>query len=204
MSHRQLHRDRRRPLSVLVAWADLHVQQRDDLPEGPAHVQGRRGRSSTRVRTTSTRSTSSRFPASTNNQNGRFEFTDSGGRRQHRHWASRTPRMGLFTNYAEIGQRALTKWRALVDRHLRAGLLAADQQPDGRGRRPLGDLAAVLLARQQHRHLRSGVLQHVESGGHRPGDRADRRRARATTASSCRATGSRARRAISPSTTTRL
>ena len=38
---RQLHRDRRRSLSGVVARTDLHVQQRDDVPEGPAHVQGR-------------------------------------------------------------------------------------------------------------------------------------------------------------------
>ena len=36
-----------------------------------------------------------------------------GRRQQHRRSASRTRRMGLFTNYAEIGQRALTKWRSL-------------------------------------------------------------------------------------------
>jgi hypothetical protein len=52
------------------------------------------------------------IPGSTNNQNGRFQFTDSatGGTG----FAVANAAMGLFTNYAEIGQRALTKWRALA------------------------------------------------------------------------------------------
>jgi hypothetical protein len=51
------------------------------------------------------------IPGSTNNQNGRFEFTNN---------AARTgvgisdAALGLFQNYGEIGQRALTKWRALA------------------------------------------------------------------------------------------
>jgi hypothetical protein len=49
-------------------------------------------------------------PGDTNNQNGRFEFTDSraGGAGV----AVANAAMGLFTNYGEIGQRSLTKWRA--------------------------------------------------------------------------------------------
>ena len=52
------------------------------------------------------------IPGGTNNQNGRFEFLDNraGGTgslgRQYGH--------GLFSNYAEIGERALTNWRALA------------------------------------------------------------------------------------------
>ena len=51
-------------------------------------------------------------PGDTNNQNGRFEFTDSrsGGTGV----AIANTAMGLFTNYGEIGQRSLTKWRALA------------------------------------------------------------------------------------------
>jgi hypothetical protein len=51
------------------------------------------------------------IPGSTNNQNGRFQFTDTrpGGTG----FSLSDMAMGLFTNYAEIGQRALTKWRAL-------------------------------------------------------------------------------------------
>ena len=53
------------------------------------------------------------IPGGTNNQNGRFEFLDNraGGTGARR---SPTWRSGLFSNYAEIGQRALTKWRALA------------------------------------------------------------------------------------------
>lgn len=52
----------------------------------------------------------SAIPGSTNNQNGRFEFRDS---------ANGTPAianvaLGNFTNYAELGERNLTKWRALA------------------------------------------------------------------------------------------
>lgn len=51
------------------------------------------------------------IPGSTNNQNGRFEFLDnrSGGSGL----AVANVAMGLFSNYAEIGQRAFTPWRAL-------------------------------------------------------------------------------------------
>src|SRR5262245_5662664 len=48
---------------------------------------------------------------STNNQNGRFQFTSSGSARTG--LAVADAAMGLFQHYAEIGQRALTKWRAL-------------------------------------------------------------------------------------------
>jgi hypothetical protein len=51
------------------------------------------------------------IPGSTNNQNGRFEFTNttSAG---HTGLGMADAAIGIFTNYAEIGQRALTKWRA--------------------------------------------------------------------------------------------
>jgi hypothetical protein len=52
------------------------------------------------------------IPGSTNNQNGRFQFTSSSSARTGLAMADAA--MGLFTNYAEIGQRALTKWRALA------------------------------------------------------------------------------------------
>jgi hypothetical protein len=52
------------------------------------------------------------IPGSTNNQNGRFEFTN--GRTGGTNVAMANAALGLFTNYAEIGQRALTKWRALA------------------------------------------------------------------------------------------
>ena len=50
-------------------------------------------------------------PGDTNNQNGRFEFTD--GRPGGTGLALANAAMGLFTSYGEIGQRALTKWRGL-------------------------------------------------------------------------------------------
>jgi hypothetical protein len=48
----------------------------------------------------------------TNNQNGRFEFLDNrpGGTGL----AIANVAMGLYSNYAELGQRALTKWRSLA------------------------------------------------------------------------------------------
>jgi hypothetical protein len=51
------------------------------------------------------------IPGSTNNQNGNFVFTDttSAG---HTGNSMADAAIGIFTGYAEIGQRALTKWRA--------------------------------------------------------------------------------------------
>jgi Carboxypeptidase regulatory-like domain len=52
------------------------------------------------------------LPGDTNNQNGKFEFRDNrtGGTGN----ALGNTAMGLFSNYAEIGQRQLTKWRAFA------------------------------------------------------------------------------------------
>jgi hypothetical protein len=52
------------------------------------------------------------IPGGTNNQNGRFEFRDGGAGRTN--LAVANAALGLFSNYAEIGERALTKWRALA------------------------------------------------------------------------------------------
>jgi len=52
------------------------------------------------------------IPGSTNNQNGRFEFLDN--RAGGTGLAVANAAMGLFSNYAEIGQRAFTQWRALA------------------------------------------------------------------------------------------
>ncbi len=51
------------------------------------------------------------IPGSTNNQNGRFQFNNGGSGRTGVGVADAA--LGLFDNYSEIGQRALTKWRAL-------------------------------------------------------------------------------------------
>jgi len=50
-------------------------------------------------------------PGGTNNQNGRFEFTNT--RSTGTGLAVANAALGLFTNYGEIGQRASTPWRAL-------------------------------------------------------------------------------------------
>ncbi len=54
----------------------------------------------------------SAIPGGTNNQNGRFEFRNNraGGTGV----AIADMALGLFTNYAELGQRAFTKWRSLA------------------------------------------------------------------------------------------
>jgi hypothetical protein len=48
----------------------------------------------------------------TNNQNGRFEFADN--RPNATGLAIANVAMGLYSNYAELGQRALTHWRSLA------------------------------------------------------------------------------------------
>ncbi len=54
----------------------------------------------------------SAIPGGTNNQNGRFEFLDSATARSGLGISDMA--LGLYTNYAELGQRAFTKWRALA------------------------------------------------------------------------------------------
>lgn len=54
----------------------------------------------------------SAIPGGTNNQNGLFEFRNSGSARSGLGVSDMA--LGLFTNYAELGQRAFTKWRALA------------------------------------------------------------------------------------------
>ncbi len=52
------------------------------------------------------------IPGSTNNQNGRALFSNGGSNRTG--VAVADAALGLFDSYSEIGQRALTKWRALA------------------------------------------------------------------------------------------
>ncbi len=52
------------------------------------------------------------IPGGTNNQNGQFEFRNSSTARSGVAIADMA--LGLYTNYAELGQRAFTKWRALA------------------------------------------------------------------------------------------
>ena len=53
------------------------------------------------------------IPAFTNNQNGRFQFTNASAGANSTGVSIANAAMGLFTNYSEIGHRALTKWRSL-------------------------------------------------------------------------------------------
>ena len=52
------------------------------------------------------------IPGGTNNQNGQFEFND--GRANATGLGVANAALGLFSNYAEIGQRAFTKWRSVA------------------------------------------------------------------------------------------
>ena len=54
----------------------------------------------------------SAIPGGTNNQNGRFEFLD--GRAGGTGVAIANAALGLYSNYAELGQRNFTKWRSLA------------------------------------------------------------------------------------------
>ena len=53
------------------------------------------------------------IPGGTNNQNGRFEFRDSRGGGT-TGTAIANAALGLYTNYAELGERNYTEWRALA------------------------------------------------------------------------------------------
>ena len=54
----------------------------------------------------------SAIPGGTNNQNGQFAFRNSGTARSGLGISDMA--LGLFTDYAELGQRAFTKWRSLA------------------------------------------------------------------------------------------
>ena len=99
----------------------------------------------------------SAIPGSTNNQNGRFEFLD--GRAGGTGLAIANAALGLFSNYAELGQRNFTQWRSLA-----TDLFVQDSwKPTSNltieGGVPLRLLAAVVLDDQQHRQLRSALLR---------------------------------------------
>ena len=92
----------------------------------------------------------SAVPGSTNNQNGRFEFLD--GRAGGTGVGVANMALGLFSNYAELGERNLTEWRSLA-----TDVFVQDSwrrpQADGRRWVPLRLLAALVLDHQQHRHV---------------------------------------------------
>ncbi len=54
----------------------------------------------------------SAIPGGTNNQNGQFAFRNSGTARSGLGMSDMA--LGVFTDYAELGQRAFTKWRSLA------------------------------------------------------------------------------------------
>ena len=54
----------------------------------------------------------SAIPGGTNNQNGQFAFRNSATARSGNAMADMA--LGLFTDYAELGERAFTKWRSLA------------------------------------------------------------------------------------------
>jgi len=54
----------------------------------------------------------SAIPGGTNNQNGQFDFRDSTSVRSGTGISDMA--LGVFTNYAELGQRAFTKWRSVA------------------------------------------------------------------------------------------
>ena len=85
--------------------------------------------------------------------------------------------LGLFNNYAEIGERAFTKWRALA-----TDLFVQDSwKPTSNltieGGVRWAHLAAVVFDDQQHRELRSAVLRSPpNAAGRQSVDGPDRRR----------------------------
>ena len=142
-------RHRRRSVSLVLAAArSTPVVGRDHLREGPPHVQGRRRRSSTRAKTTSTRSTSTPIPGGTNNQNGQFAVHATAraagtGRRRSPTWRS-----ALFKNYAETRPARVHQVARRSRPTSSCRTPGSRRQPDRRRRRPLGALAAVVLADQ--------------------------------------------------------
>ena len=125
----------------------------------------------------------SAIPGSTNNQNGRFEFLD--GRAGGTGLAMANAALGLFSNYAELGQRNFTKWRALATDLFIQDSWKPNANLTVEGGVPLRLLAAVVLDHQQHRQLRSAVLRPGNAAVIDPDDGPAGRAAPATTASCC-------------------
>ena len=112
-------------------------------------------------------------------------------RLDHRYGARRHGTWATSTDLRRDRRTGVHQVAGARDRHLRPGFVEAAQQPDDRGRRALGDLAAVVLDDEQHRQLRPAVYDAAKAAVINPVDRPARVRHRATTASSCRATGSK-------------
>ena len=67
-------------------------------------------------------------PGGSNNQNGRFVFTDTRAGSTSTGLAIGNAAMGLFNTYAEIGQRAYTPYRGDDVRMVRSGFV--ESQPE--------------------------------------------------------------------------
>ena len=109
------------------------------------------------------------IPGSTNNQNGRFEFRNSTSARTG--LAIADAALGLFTNYAEIGQRALTKWRALA-----TDVFVQDSWRPPRNLTIEGGVRYVLWppwysTTNNIATFDPAILRHGEPGGDQSGDR---------------------------------
>ena len=86
------------------------------------------------------------IPGGTNNQNGQFDFRD--GRAGGTGLGIADMALGLFTNYAEIGERDYTEWRPLATDIFVQDSWKPNDEAHGRRRLPLRDLAAVVLQRR--------------------------------------------------------
>ena len=107
-----VHDDRRRPVPVVLGGADPPVDGHHDVGEGPAHDEGGRRRrvlGRGRLRPDQ-RELASRAAPTTRTASSTFR--DSSSARSGLGIADMA--LGLFTNYAEIGERARTNWRALA------------------------------------------------------------------------------------------
>ena len=93
-------------------------------------------------------------PGGTNNQNGRFVFTDGRGGVGPCYFERR---LGLFDTYAELGTRSYTPYRGNV-RVLSAGRLESHPKAKTRIRCSLQHNAAVLQPVAQHVRIRYGVI----------------------------------------------
>ena len=161
---------RRRPVSGVLVGPDPHLSQHRRRWCGAATRFKAGVRSSTRARTTSTRSTSAPFRAAPTTRTA--ASSSSTARAGGTGLAMANVALGLFSNYAELGQRNFTavarRWRPTCSSRTpgsRPATLTIE------GGVPLRLLAALVLDDQQHRQLRSALLRRGASGGHQPGDR---------------------------------
>ena len=133
-------------------------------------------------------------PGGTNNQNGRFEFRDT--RAGGTGLAISDMALGLFSNYAELGERAFTKWRSLgIDIFVQDSWKPrSDLTIEGGVRWACGHRGTRRRTISRTSTRDSTTVQSRRSSIRRP---AGSPAVLATTASSCRATASRVKETIS-------